>query len=125
VVNRSPKARFALVSESPPLFNSAKIAGNQLVRVGFANAERARISGGKPETITPQTVASRRRALANARSVKYHGLVLIDEHPMFQMRPNCLCENCLLQVLPFANQIFDCMPVTDPRDVLGDNRTLI
>src|ERR1700732_4751807 len=48
VVNRSPRSPFALVSESPPLFNSAGIRRNQLVRVGFANAKRVRISGGKP-----------------------------------------------------------------------------
>ena len=44
---------------------------------------------------------------------------------MFQMRANGLCENGLLQVLSFANQVFDGMPVADPHDVLGDNRTLI
>ena len=44
---------------------------------------------------------------------------------MFQMRANGLCENGLLQILSFANQVFDGMPVTDPHDVLGDNRTLI
>jgi hypothetical protein len=44
---------------------------------------------------------------------------------MFQVRANCLCENCLLHVLSFANQVFDRMQVTDLHDVLGDNRTLI
>ena len=44
---------------------------------------------------------------------------------MFQMGANSLCENGLLQVLSFAYQVFDGMPVADPHDVLRDNRTLI
>ena len=64
-------------------------------------------------------------AFANVFSIKYHGLVLVDQHSMIQMRADGLSENGLLQVLSFANQVFDCLPVTDPHDVLGDNRTLI
>ena len=96
-----------------------------MVHVGFTNAERVRFSGGKPEPITPRTAASRSCAFANALSIKYHGLVFVDQHSMIQMRANGLSENSLLQILSFANQVFDGMPVTDPHDVLGDNRTLI
>ncbi len=39
-------------------------------------------------------------------SIKDHGLVLIDEYSMLQMRANGLRENGLLQILSFANQVF-------------------
>jgi hypothetical protein len=63
-------------------FNSAEIRGNQLVHVGFTNAERFRISWGKG---TSYHASDRcvKKARANGHSVKYHGLVLIHEHSMF------------------------------------------
>ena len=44
---------------------------------------------------------------------------------MINVRADGLSENGLFQVLSFANQVFDRLPVTDVHDVLRDNRTLI
>jgi len=44
---------------------------------------------------------------------------------MLEMPPYGLRENGLLQILSLADQVFDGVPMTDPRDVLGDNRTLV
>src|SRR5260370_3595315 len=125
VVNRSPRSPFALVSEPPPLFNSAGIRENQLVYVGFAEAERVKHFWGKATSYHAPERCVKKERVRKALSIKTHGLVRVHEHAMFQMRANSLCENCLLQVLSFANQVFDGMPVTYPHDVLGDNRTLI
>jgi hypothetical protein len=44
---------------------------------------------------------------------------------MFEVPAYGLRKNGLLQILSFADQVFDGLPVTNPHDVLGNNRTLI
>lgn len=96
-----------------------------MVNAHFANAERLRISGGKIKTITRRSDASRSRTFPRTLSIKYHGLVLIDQYPVFQMPADSLSKNALFQILSLSNQVFNGVAVTDPHYVLGDNRTLV
>src|ERR1700751_5873352 len=56
-------------------------------------------------------------------SVKDDGFVVVHQYPIFQMRTDRLRKNAALQILATSNQIGNSMPVTDPGDILRDNRT--
>src|SRR6516164_712750 len=60
-----------------------------------------------------------------SRLVEDDGFVFVHEYAMSQMPADCLGQNGLLQVLPFADEFFDRMPVTNPGNVLCDNRALV